>query len=274
LVITALKKASPKTNQNYWAPHPCLATYLFKTLFLGLLTVVGCFEAFAQNKTINILFVGDSMSDGVGAAVQRIALKDNCLAKTLAITRKAEIGSGLARQDKFSWNNKIRSYVNEKNVDLVVASFGLNDRTNIANGDVRVDYKAPNWNSQYELQVKEFVQNIATTKASLVWLGIPILRDTKANEDAQNNNKIYRKVISGVRQGNATFVEPWRSEPEGEDVFRSYVSDKNGLKALVRATDGVHFTATGYDLVGQHLIPILLQQIEQRFGPIKTLCQG
>lgn len=236
--------------------------------------MAGCADVFAQNKTINILFVGDSMSDGVGAAVQRITLKDNCLSKTLSITRKAEIGSGLARQDKFSWNNKIRSYVNEKNVDLVVASFGLNDRTNIANGDVRVDYKAPNWESQYEVQVKEFVQNVGATKAHLVWLGIPILRDAKANEDAQNNNNIYRKVITGLRQENAKFVEPWRSDPEGEDIFRSYVSDKNGLKVLVRATDGVHFTATGYDLVGQHLMPVLMQQIEQRFGPLKTLCQG
>src|SRR3954468_19625613 len=57
----------------------------------------------AEEPQVKIVFVGDSMSDGVGAAVQRFVSRDACLSKRILVSRHAEIGTGLARADRFKW---------------------------------------------------------------------------------------------------------------------------------------------------------------------------
>lgn len=232
--------------------------------------------AHAEGAPINVVFVGDSMSDGVGAAVQRFVSRDACLAQRVRISRHAEIGTGLARADRFHWPEKVRTIVTETGADLVVASFGLNDRTGVVDtaSNVRVAFGSPEWQARYTDQVLAFLRGAATATAGALWLGIPSLRDQTAHEDGIAKNALYRSAIAAFGNSKVAFVEPWSAGADKADTFQSYWTDQNGAKIQIRAPDGIHFTGTGYDLIALYLSPRILAHLESQFGSSRLHCEG
>jgi len=230
----------------------------------------------AEETPIKVVFVGDSMSDGVGAAVQRHIGKDACLSKRIQISRHAEIGTGLARADRFKWPEKIAAMVSETNPDLVVASFGLNDRTGVVDpsNNVRVSFGASDWNARYSDQVVSFLKGASAAPAGTLWLGIPSLRDKVAHEDGIAKNALYRSVIEAHGNDKAAFVEPWRATTDGEETFQGYWVDPTGAKVQIRAQDGIHFTGIGYDQVAAYLSPKIVSHLEDKLGASRLRCEG
>jgi hypothetical protein len=230
----------------------------------------------ASATQIKVVFVGDSLSDGIGAAVQRHIARDACLAERVQISRKAEIGTGLARADRFHWPEKVRTITAETGADLVVASFGLNDRTGVVDNTagIRVAFGSSEWQARYADQVSAFLRGAASAQAGTLWLGIPSLRDQVANEDGISKNTLYKSVIASLGTGKVSFVEPWRITNETPEPFQSYWTDPNGSKVQVRAPDGIHFTGAGYDLIARHLSPKIVEHLKAQLGPERLGCEG
>jgi len=237
--------------------------------------VLSAVPSVAEEPQVKVVFVGDSMSDGVGAAVQRHIAKESCLSKRIQVTRHAEIGTGLARADRFKWPEKIGSMVPETGADLVVASFGLNDRTGVVDpaASVRVSFGEPDWQARYSDQVTAFLKGAAAAPAGTLWLGIPSLRDKVAHEDGIAKNALYRSVIEGYGE-KAAFVEPWRASTDKEETFQSYWTDPSGAKVQIRASDGIHFTGPGYDQIAQYLSPKIVSHLEAKLGAARLKCEG
>jgi uncharacterized protein len=215
----------------------------------------------APANEIRIAFIGDSMSDGYWGGVVRATAKENC--QKFAFGRYGENGSGLTRQDKFNWVEEAKSVVADFHPDLVVVSLGLNDVQSIVDANrIRTSFGSPAWSKKYREMVTTLLESLSTVPAGILWIGNPILRDSPANSAAQERNNIVAEAI-GIFGPPARYVKPWQLYESGEDTFQAYGPDASGSRVQLRASDGVHFTTIGYDVVAAYLLPIFIDQLQK-----------
>ncbi len=201
-----------------------------------------------------IAFVGDSMSDGIWGAFVRLTAGKTC-PTGFSLLREAQNGTGLARPDQLNWASHVLEISNELAPDIFVMSVGLNDRQPIILPDgTHVPMNTQAWIDTYRAQVQAFYLEATSNGALALIVGIPVLRDQAANDHAQMLNLIYEDVAR--RTPRVIYIPPWQLD--GEDGFVPYGPGPRGNVVQLRASDGIHFTTAGYDLLGNYLKPVLL----------------
>jgi hypothetical protein len=225
-----------------------------KAKFFGVV-VLFCICAGASGAwAAGIAFVGDSMSDGLWGAFVRMTAGKTC-PTGFSLLREAQNGTGLARPDRLDWASHVLEISNEYAPDIFVMSIGLNDRQAIVATDgTHIPLGTQEWVDAYRERVRAFYQDATANGAEALIVGIPVLRDQRANDHAQLLNLIYEDVAR--RTPHVTYIPPWHLD--GADGFVPYGPGPRGNVVQLRASDGVHFTTAGYDLLGIYLKPVLL----------------
>ena len=225
-------------------------------------------RAQGANETgeVRIAFVGDSLADGMWGGMVRAVSNDACLKGHFTLGRYGENGAGLTRADKFNWTEEIKKIEASFRPDLVIVSFGLNDRQGVVEPDrvTRVEYGNPQWPKRYVNHVASVLAEGSVGKAGLLWVGLPALRDKTPQDDAREKNRLYLETVEQFHSGKVRFVEPWRLSVEGQDVFKPYGPGPSGEPVALRSTDGIHFTGAGYDAVATYLLPRILAHLEDQ----------
>jgi hypothetical protein len=221
---------------------------------------------------LHIAFVGDSMADGLWGAMFRRLGKDKCLADRIRLIRKAKNGTGLTRLDGFNWIDELGRIVDESHPDLVVGSFGINDRQGIVEKDKRaVAYPSPAFDTRYQAIVGEAIHAALAQGGSMMIVGLPIMLEDDVNGDAQAKNKIFEAAVKEAGSDKASYAQPWTSGATPE-VYKPYLPNAKGAMALVRASDGIHFTTLGYDMVMEAIYPSLLANLKARGRDLAAEC--
>jgi hypothetical protein len=229
----------------------------------------------APKVVSKIAFAGDSIVDNYWEGILRVISADPCLKTSVELGRFARNGTGLSRGDKLFWPREVRRIGESFRPDLFVLSVGLNDRQFIVDGNgVRTAWGAPDWTDKYRALVVEFLQGAAASKAGVLIVGLPIVRDSAENADLQGKNKLFAEAVAVVGAVNVQYVEPWRLKAEGTDAFASYGPDRNGRTVQIRTSDGEHFTVAGEDLVGAYLYPKIVAAFEQMGMRLDRACVG
>jgi uncharacterized protein len=211
-----------------------------------------------------IAFAGDSIVDNYWEGILRVVSANPCLKTSVELGRFARNGTGLTRGDKLYWPREVRKIGETFKPDLFVLSIGLNDRQFIVDGTgTRTAWGAPEWTDRYRAQLVEFLKGAAASKAAVLVVGLPVVRDSAENADLQEKNKMFAEAVAAVDAPNMQYVEPWRLKLEGVDAFASYGPDRNGRTVQIRTSDGEHFTVAGEDLVAAYLYPRIAAAFEQ-----------
>lgn len=231
----------------------------------------------AQNapapEPIRIAFVGDSMADGLWQGVTRTIAKNSCLKPLIDTQRFGQNGTGLTRLDKYNWPREVLAIGKRYKADLYVVSMGLNDRNPILDPDGRnAQYRSAEWPEVYREKVERLLKNATSMKASVVWLGIPSLRDAASDKEAKEKNVLYAAAVAALNEPSIRYVDPWRIKPEGDDPFSTYGPGEDGKLIALRTPDGSHFTPAGYDLLGAYLYPKIVESLRQRGVDVEKLC--
>jgi hypothetical protein len=203
------------------------------------------------------------MADGVWGGLLRLTQREACLADRVHLGRYAHNGLGLARGDMFDWLAEIDRVERQYAPGLVLVSLGLNDRQPIVGADrTRIPYPSDAWRQAYRDRVAALARRAATCAAGVLWIGNPVQRDAAAQAQMAEINDLTAAAIAGLRDPKAAWLAPWRLSASGADAFRQYGPDASGARVQLRAPDGVHFTAAGYDRVADHVLPVLLAQLQ------------
>lgn len=247
----------------------------FPVLFAAALSLG--VAANAQNapkqEPVRIAFVGDSMADGLWQGVTRHIAKNACLKAHIDTERFGKNGTGLTRLDKFNWPRELLAIDRRYKAQVYVISMGLNDRNPIYDPDGKnAQYMSPEWSAVYREKVDKLLKNATGMKASVVWLGIPSLRDKASDKEAREKNDLYAEAIKALNDPSVRYVEPWRIKPDGEDTFSTYGPGEDGKLIALRTADGSHFTPAGYDIVGAYLYPKIVESLRQRGVDVEKLC--
>lgn len=237
-----------------------------RRLACWVLIVLLALPTFAQEPKLTIAFVGDSMADGLWGAMFRRLGKDKCLAQRVSLIRKARNGTGLTRQDQFDWIAEIAKIVDDSHPDLFIGSFGINDRQSIVEKDKHViPYPSAEFDQRYTALVIDMLNTATAQGAAMNLVGLPVMMEAEANADAGAKNKIFQEAVRQVGSERVTYVSPWTS---GSDSYKTYLPLSHTGMVLVRATDGIHFTRIGYDMVMDSLYPSVLTSLKARgFNP-------
>ena len=225
-------------------------------------------------RPATVAFVGDSMADGLWGAMFRRLGKEKCLAERIKLVRNVKNGTGLTRLDQYNWIDQVAAAAAQSDVDVFVGSFGVNDRQAIVDASkARTEYGTPEFDAHYESNIVDLVQAGMSHGASVLIMGLPVMLNPVANVDAAVKNKLFAAAVAQVNSPRAVYVAPWSSR-SGVDEYKPYLPDANNIMTLVRASDGVHFTTTGYDRVIKALYPAIMASFRQRGRDIEAECAG
>ena len=146
---------------------------------------------------LHIVFVGDSMADGLWGAMFRRLGKDKCLADKVKLIRRAKNGTGLTRLDQYNWVDEVGAIAADPGADLFVGSFGVNDRQSIVDVDKkRTEFGGPDYDGRYEGIVEDVVKSALSHGSSFLVMGLPVMLDVAANSDAAAKNKLFADAVA------------------------------------------------------------------------------
>ena len=215
------------------------------------------------SSKVRIAFAGDSIVDNYWSGIERIVDANPCLKNTIELGRFARNGTGLTRGDRVYWPREIRRIDDVFKPTLSVVSIGLNDRQFIVDGNgARTAWGAPDWTDKYRHEVSEFLKAAVATKAVVLMVGMPAMREAIDNADIDGKNAMFAEAIAALGDPNLHYVEPWRLHAAGAETFASYGPDKSGRLVQIRTPDGQHFTVAGEDLAADYLFPKIVEALD------------
>ena len=211
--------------------------------------------AHSQGEKAKIAFVGDSTADGLWGGLTSLVPHEACLKSNIELGRFAKNSTGLTRPDKLNWVEEVKRIGDSVRPQLFVMSLGLNDRQSVVeHGKVTLE-NSPEYPARYKERVTAVLKSAAAAKASLLWIGLPAMREAAADRDARDKNRFFAESIAEFGDSAMQYVEPWKLNASGEDKFASFGPDQKGKMIQIRASDGEHFSPAGDLLVAAYLLP-------------------
>ena len=228
-------------------------------------------EPKAEPKS-KIAFIGDSTGDGLWGGVSGLLPREACLKNHIELGRFAKNSTGLTRPARFNWVDEVGRIAESFKPQLFVMSLGLNDRQSVVeHGTVTLE-TSPDYPAKYRGRVTAVLKSVAAAKASLLWVGLPAMRDAAADRDAREKNKYFAQAIDEFGDPHIEYVEPWKLNPSGDDKFASFGPDKTGKMIQIRASDGEHFTPAGDLLVAAYLLPKMTATLAKGGAKLGEAC--
>lgn len=183
---------------------------------------------------------GDSLAVGLGWSFARLGAATGLVAPI----EGAEISSGLSRPDFYDWPSQIQRVVAEDDPEVIVVMFGANDAQAMQTEAGRLAFGTPEWEAEYRTRV-EAVMALGSQDRRLVWMGEPIVRSGDLDAKMQVIDRIQREAATAF--ANVTYVDGRTLFAAPDGTYSDRLPTGDGSDVAVRAGDGVHPNATGYD---------------------------
>lgn len=195
----------------------------------------------------SILLIGDSMMQGVAPYLLRAFKK----AKIQGINLSKH-STGLTYKHYFNWELVTRDAL-EKNphISLVVVLLGANDPWSMKKS---IAFKSPLWEEIYTQRIDEILQVAQGYGVRVAWYEVPSVREKSLNDKIMYLNTLYE---AAVKQSGEYFLQSNGIVTQG-GKYSAFIKNAKGKSVQVRADDGVHFTARGYQIMAN----ILLNSLE------------
>ncbi len=196
---------------------------------------------FPERNRYRLYVFGDSLGDGIWAGLYRAFKPDG----NVDVVKKSRVSTGFVRTDYFDWNKRLSGILSAEKVHIAVIMVGANDMQAIRPSKKSKWKKigTPEWREIYSKRIDRFIKRLKESKAAVYWVGLPIMRKAKYNDNMQLINEIFREraFVNGVR-----FVDTWNGFADQFGRYSAFGPDLTGQVRRLRAADGVHFTIRGY----------------------------
>ena len=189
----------------------------------------------AHAKTFMV--IGDSLSQGLGAAMARCFAPD----ADVQFIQNGKINTGLTRKQPLDWVAEATSLAKTK-PDAVVMQIGGNDLNPLMVDGHLALVGSDNWKAEYARRVGSIVTAFEDAGTKVFWVGLPYPERSDLLDPYHTINGV---IAQQVGSGPVKFYDIWDTFLV-DGKYSSYGMDLKNNKVLIRAEDGVHFTAAGY----------------------------
>ena len=229
----------------------CGAGRLFVQAALVVLSVA--FSAAADDDEppppLRIVVFGDSQAAGLARGLQRVLVEDS----RYRVLDRTHSGAALVHPER-EWLDPVARFTAREAADIAVVMLGANDRLDMRDErGVYLHFGDDDWRQAYAARIDKILTLLTAAKLKVVWCGNPIARSATYTEDMAYINDIY--AAEAARFG-AQFVSLWTALADEQGHYEAYGKDRAGVTRRLRADDGIHFTAVGYDLIADKIISL------------------
>lgn len=207
---------------------------------------------------LKFLVVGDSMIQGaVGVQIEKKLLDY----QVSDVYRFGKPSTGMSRPDFFDWNKKIDEILKVYSPDVVIVMFGANDAQSIWHDKKWVKLSDPLWEETYKQKVQSFSQKLFESKVkSIYWIGNSISRyDYYSNYMKKINSAL---LLCSYENKNFNYIPIWEEFSDSSGKYMHFTTSAEGVKKVLRAKDGIHFTNDGGKIVADKLIEGMKEKIK------------
>ena len=213
---------------------------------------------------LTIVVFGDSQGRGVAEGLQRVLIDDS----RFKVLNRTHPGAAFVHGEA-EWMTPIRKFVSREKADFAIVMFGANDRLDIKGGDSSsyLRFKTEAWREEYARRTDMVLKTLVDAGLKVIWCGNPIARSETYSTDMSYINRIFAERAEAV---GAQFLPLWEVAAGEGGKYAAYGKDLGGVTRRLRADDGIHFTAAGYELIADHiagLFPISPSDGKQRKEP-------
>jgi len=191
-------------------------------------------------KVHRVLLIGESsMQLDLGIQLEK-QLRANY--QGLTVRRFGKISTSLVRPDYFDWPAKLAELLAEFHPDLVIGNFGGNDAQPISDNKGNIlRFKSDAWNEDFGARVTAVVDQVEKAGASLVLIGMPIMREPHFSSSIMHVNSIVQKRLE---ERGETFISTWDLAADAHGEYRTSIT-VDGVTGLMRWPDGMHYSPIG-----------------------------
>ena len=218
---------------------------------------------FTPKKRLRIWIAGDSLVVVPGESVLRAIAGNRAFDAVDAIDGR--IATGLERPDVFNWFTRVRETMEKKKPRAVVVMFGGNDdhgfMTGIPEGREVGTFGSPSWRAEYGRRVAVVMDTVTQKGGYLVWIGLPISRDSEQTLRYDVVNAIVQSEAA-KRKGRVSYLDTYFFFAGEDGGYAQYVENSTGTLVKMRADDGVHFERAAGDLIAEKVLDRLAERYD------------
>jgi hypothetical protein len=197
-----------------------------------------------------IVVFGDSQAQGLAGGFSRV-LVENPRYRVLNRTRP---GAALVHSVN-EWLAPIERFTSFEKADIAVVMFGANDRLNLhADDGSYLHFRTGEWRVAYAARVDRILTLLANARLRVIWCGNPIARDPAYSADMGYLNDIFAQEAASY---GAQFISLRTVMADDQGRYAAYGNDRDGTTERLRADDGIHFTAAGYELIAEKILGLM-----------------
>lgn len=210
-----------------------------------------------------VLLVGDSMMQGLGPHIVSSLSRNNGI-DTTDLSRHS---TGLAYPHYFNWPDTILQQLQTQQYKVLMIFIGANDTWDIVINGRYTSFGNPKWIEVYSERVEKIILTAKEYHVRLIWFGAPPMGREKMADRVPVLNQIFESTAAKY-PGVARYVPTADVISSDGKTFTKFIELPERGKVLVRADDGVHFTANGQRLLAKlALSQLVLKQLEKPQQP-------
>ena len=104
------------------------------------------------------------------------------------------------------------------------------------------DFHTDQWATLYAKRIDEMIAALKSKDVPIVWVGLPVIRGTKATSDMSYLDELYRER---AEKAGIIYVDIWDGFVDDQERYAVQGPDFEGQVRRLRTADGVHFTKAG-----------------------------
>lgn len=211
----------------------------------------GCGFAMAPSPThvvghCTVLEIGDSLGNDLGWGLRR----ELGATHSLRLVQKDLSSSGLVTQWFYNWPAHLKTFLRQYHPDLVIVCLGANDQQHLVVNERTTSFNEPAWRTRYQALIRQIDTLVVNARSYVLWVGLPIMAPITYREGTMTLNSLYRSVATHVL--GVTFLPSWLLFANSSGAYQESAR-VNLSPAVLRASDGIHFTAIGEDVFATYV---------------------
>jgi len=215
---------------------------------IGALADISSAEEIANRTTIVVF--GDSQGAGLARGLQRILIED----QRFRVLNRTHAGAALVHAES-EWFGAIQNFVTHEKADIAVAMFGANDRLDFKDeSGTTLRFRTEEWRAAYGARIDQLLKGMTDAGLKVIWCGNPIARSDTYSTDMSYINDIY---AAEAAKFGAQFMPLWNAVADRDGHYAAFGKDRDGVTQRMRADDGIHFTAPGYELIAGRVLELI-----------------
>ncbi|CAM6535241.1 DUF459 domain-containing protein [Enterobacter hormaechei] len=196
-----------------------------------------------------VLMVGDSMMEGVAPRVLKI-LHDDYQASGIDLSKRS---TGLAYPGFFDWPATVKkALMGNADIGLIAVFLGPNDPWDmpVKNSRTYLRFGSEPWDEEYRSRIRQILELGNQYNIPVIWILPPNMQKAKLNKGMAILNRLYE---SEVKQVGGVVISVNTLFGYQADLYASSAMINGKLKR-VRASDGIHYTPAGAQLIASKIV--------------------